>query len=174
MDGENDTSELFVNVLENVGTLIQEFVDRKIEFNTTNRFNTGCSKEVQCENVALFCNLTTLLCQCAEFHFWNDTIGICQFKRKNMIDWYTNKYGFTPKDEMFYLLKLEPEHAPSRYDVALPVLIIMIIGCLCFLSCIIYICNGKNEVDEDKTVSAALFKQHAQTNRLQTSIVRNI
>jgi hypothetical protein len=30
MDGENDTSKLFVNVLENVGTLIQEFVDRKI------------------------------------------------------------------------------------------------------------------------------------------------
>jgi len=39
------------------------------------------------------------------FHFWNDTIGICQFKRKNMIDWYTNTYGFTPKDEMFYLCK---------------------------------------------------------------------
>ncbi|XP_026805606.1 uncharacterized protein LOC113548758 isoform X2 [Rhopalosiphum maidis] len=103
MDGENDTSKLFVNVLDNVGTLIQEFVDRKIEYNTTNRFNTSCSDEVQCENVALFCNSTIKLCRCAEFHFWNDTIGICEFKRsKNMIDWYPDKYNSTPKDDFLY------------------------------------------------------------------------
>lgn len=50
----------------------------------------------------------------------------------------------------------------------------MVIGALCFLLCVGYICCVEDKVDEDKTVSAALFKQHEQTRRIQTTIMENI
>lgn len=34
-------------------------------FNTTYKFNTSCITEMQCENTAMFCNLTTNRCQCS-------------------------------------------------------------------------------------------------------------
>jgi len=34
-------------------------------FNRTYKFNTSCITEMQCENTAMFCNLTTHRCQCA-------------------------------------------------------------------------------------------------------------
>jgi len=54
------------------------------------------------------------------------------------------------------------------------IMTVMVIGALCFLLCVGYICCVEDKVDEDKTVSAALFKQHEQTRRIQTTIMENI
>lgn len=74
---------------------------------------------------------------------------------------------------MFFPAEIVPAQSLSKYAIPWPIIIVMIIGALCFLLCIGYICYGEDKVDEDKTVSAALFKQHEQTRRIQTTIMEN-
>ncbi|XP_027837383.2 uncharacterized protein LOC114119861 [Aphis gossypii] len=165
MDDKNDSFKLFKNVFTNI---IQEYFHGQY-FNTTNRFNTSCTKETQCDSTAMFCNLTTLLCQCAEFHLWNDTIEICEFKQEHLTKWIEKN----KTNDIIYITEIVPAKSMSKYAIPWPIMTVMIIGALCFLLCIGYVCYGEDKVDEDKTVSAALFKQHEQTRRIQTTIMEN-
>jgi len=49
----------------------------------------------------------------------------------------------------------------------------MAIGSICYLLCAAYVCCGQDEVDEDKSLYAALRKQKEQSCRIQMSIVEN-
>ncbi|XP_026806317.1 uncharacterized protein LOC113549288 [Rhopalosiphum maidis] len=178
MDGKNDTSKLFVKVLDNV-PLMQKIVDRNIagHYHTTNRFNTSCTEKMQCGDTAMFCNAWTLLCDCTRFYSWNDKIKLCELNLKEITDWLNRTSNNKQTNDIIYLnVKDFGDHLP-KYSLPWSILSIMIISCLCFFSCIIYICIGQNKVDEDKTVSAALCKQHGQhvqAHRLLTPIVENI
>ncbi|KAF0767654.1 Uncharacterized protein FWK35_00005634 [Aphis craccivora] len=143
-------------------------------FNTTNRFNTSCAKEMQCDNTAMFCNVTTQLCQCANLHLWNDTIGICELKKELLTKWYAF-IAENKTDDIAYITEITPTQSVTKYTMYYwQIMTVMVIGALCFLLCVGYICCVEDKVDEDKTVSAALFKQHEQTRRIQTTIMENI
>lgn len=74
----------------------------------------------------------------------------------------------------FFPTEIEAVQSTSNSVIHWHIIVVMIIGVLCFLFCIGYVCYGEDKVDEDKTVSAALAKQHEQTRRIQTTIMENI
>ncbi|XP_060868064.1 uncharacterized protein LOC132943204 isoform X3 [Metopolophium dirhodum] len=102
MDDENGSSSVFNIFLTSMVHIIQKCFNVLISghqhYNISNKFNTSCTKETQCENTAMFCDLTTLRCQCAVFHFWNETVGICQYKHEHLTKWLdsnrTNNINF--------------------------------------------------------------------------------
>ncbi|XP_022170846.1 uncharacterized protein LOC111034113 [Myzus persicae] len=169
MDDGNRSSNVFNIFLIGMFDTIQKCFIEQLNYNGTYKFNTSCTKEMQCDNTAMFCNLTTLRCQCAEFHFWNETVGICEFQHKRLTKWLKDN----GTDSIKYITEIAEAPFVSRYNIPLSVTAVMILGCICFLFCAAYVCYGRNEVDGDKSLSAALFKQNQQSCKIQTSIIDN-
>ncbi|XP_060868062.1 uncharacterized protein LOC132943204 isoform X1 [Metopolophium dirhodum] len=174
MDDENGSSSVFNIFLTSMVHIIQKCFNVLISghqhYNISNKFNTSCTKETQCENTAMFCDLTTLRCQCAVFHFWNETVGICQYKHEHLTKWLDSNRT----NNINFITEIVQDPQVSRYTIPLPVIAVMILGGLCFLFCAAYVCYGKDEVDGDKkSLSAALCKQKEQSCRIQTSIMEN-
>ncbi|XP_025198967.1 uncharacterized protein LOC112597221 [Melanaphis sacchari] len=150
----------------------KEYHEYDINYHDSNK---SCITEIDCNTTSMFCNKTTLKCYCSRFYTWNDTIRTCQFGFNNMVGWYT-KQKF--EDDFSYTNASNVTIIPNEiFKEVIPswwIVIVMSIGALCFLSCIVYVCYGHQEIDENKTVFAALFKQHEQTHRIQTSVIENI
>ncbi|KAL4120847.1 hypothetical protein QTP88_013463 [Uroleucon formosanum] len=65
MDDENGSSNVFNIFLTSIVHIIQKYFDGQQHYDISYKFNTSCIKETQCEDTAMFCNLTLLRCQCA-------------------------------------------------------------------------------------------------------------
>ncbi|XP_025418922.1 uncharacterized protein LOC112689426 isoform X2 [Sipha flava] len=84
---DENTTILFDIFFNRVIITFKELFNGQLNNTMIDKFNTSCKDDLECQDVALFCNLTSSLCQCATFYLRNENAGICEFQQTNLTSW---------------------------------------------------------------------------------------